>query len=98
MVNSVLSKIKTQLITIRMTEITERENMLQDNQFGFPKKRAMEDAILIFNTVLTEAKLRKIDLYLSFVDLKKAYDHVSRLALFKQLLDLGFGGHVYDVT
>lgn len=98
MVNSVLSKIKTQLITIRMTEITERENMLQDNQFGFPKKRAMEDAILIFNTVLTEAKLRKIDLYLSFVDLEKAYDHVSRPALFKQLLDLGFGGHVYDVT
>ena len=70
MVNSVLSKIKTQLITIRMTEITERENMLQDNQFGFRKKRATEDAILIFNTVLTEAKLRKIDLYLSFVNPK----------------------------
>ena len=33
-VNSVLSKIITHLITIRMTEITEREDMLQDNQYG----------------------------------------------------------------
>ena len=80
-----------------MTEIVEREDMLQDNQFGFRKKRATEDAILIFNTVLTEAKLRKIDLYLSFIDLEKAYDRVSRPTLFKKLRDLGFGGHVYDV-
>ena len=96
-VNSVLSKIITRLITIRMTTIVEREGMLQDNQFGFRKKRATEDAILLFNTVLTEAKLRKIDLYLSFVDLEKAYDRVSRPALFKKLLDLGFGGQVYDL-
>ena len=81
-----------------MTEITEREGLLQDTQYGFRKKRATEDAVLIFNTVLTEAKLRKIDLYLSFIDLEKAYDRVSRPALFKKLLDLGFGGHVYDVV
>ena len=80
-----------------MTEISEREGFLHDTQFGFRKRRATEEAILIFNTVLTEAKLRKIDLYLSFVDLKKAYDRVSRPALFKKLLDLGFGGRVFDV-
>ena len=66
-----LSKIITRLVAVRMTEITEREWFLLDTQFGFRKQRATEDAILIFNTVLTEAKLHKID--------------------------LGFGGHVYDV-
>ena len=96
-VNSVLSKVITKLVALRMTEISEREGLLHDTQFGFRKQRATEDAILIFNTVLTEAKLRKIDLYLSFVDLEKAYDRVSRPALFKKLLDLGFGGRVFDV-
>ena len=81
-----------------MTEITEREGFLHDTQNGFRKKRATEDAIRIFNTVLTEEKRRKIDRCLSFIDLEKVYNWVSRPALFKKLLDLGFGGHIYDVV
>ena len=95
--NSALSKVITRLINRRMTEIVEREGMLEDTQFGFRKARATQDAIMIFNTVLTEAKLRKIDLYLSFIDLEKAYDRVSRTALFAKLRSLGFGGRVYDL-
>ena len=52
-VNSILSKLITRIITIRLTEIVERENLLEDSQFSFQKKRSTLDAVVGLNTVIT---------------------------------------------
>ena len=56
-VNSILSKLITRIITIRLTEIVERENLLEDSQFSFQKKRSTLDAVVVLNTVITGFKL-----------------------------------------
>ena len=56
-VNSILAKLMTRLITIRLTQIVERENILQDSQFGFRANRSTQEAVIILNTVITQHKL-----------------------------------------
>ena len=83
-VNSILSKLITRIITIRLTEIVERENLLEDAQFGFRKKRSTLDAVVVLNTVITgyklDLKIRKKEgasdrlkdnLFICFIDLEK---------------------------
>ena len=82
-VNSILAKLITRLITVRLTEIVEREGMLQDSQFGFRKKRSTLDAVVVLNTVVAEYKLDlkikrkegasdklKDNLFICFIDLE----------------------------
>ena len=84
-VNSILAKLITRLITVRLTAIVERENILQDSQFGFRAKRSTQDAVMILNTVITQHKLdmrinvSKLrsdklsrNLFICFIDLEKA--------------------------
>ena len=84
-VNSILAKLITRVITIRLTAIVEREAMLEDSQFGFRKNRSTLDAVVVLNTVLTDFKLdlriRKKEgtsdllrnnLFIAFIDLEKA--------------------------
>ena len=72
------------MITTRLTEIVEREEMLQDSQIGFRKKRSTLDAVVVLNTVVTEFKLDlkirrkkgaldklKDNLFICFIDLEK---------------------------
>ena len=56
-VNSISAKLITRIFTIRLTAIVEREDMLEDSQFGFRKNRSTLDAVVVLNTVLTDFKL-----------------------------------------
>jgi len=84
-VNSILAKLITRVITIRLTAIVEREAMLEDSQFGFRKNRSTLDAVVVLNTVVTgfrlDLKIRKKEgasdrlrdnLFIAFIDLEKA--------------------------
>ena len=83
-VNSILSKLMTRLITIRLTTIVEREDILEDAQFGFRPQRSTQEAVIILNTVITQHKLDlrinmdrlksddlRRNLFICFVDLEK---------------------------
>ena len=83
-VNSILAKLMTRLITIRLTQIVERENILQDSQFGFRANRSTQEAVIILNTVITQHKLDlrvnvdklksdklRRNLFICFIDLEK---------------------------
>ena len=60
-------------------------NGINNTQFGSMKGRGIDDALLI-STILTSSALeRNVNLYKCYIDLKKAYDRVSRKILFKIL-------------
>ena len=54
--NSVFAKLITKIIAVRITAIVEREGFLSDSQFGFRKGRSTEDAVMIMNTMISQAK------------------------------------------
>jgi len=70
-VNSVYAKVMTKIITKRMTYLVERENILQHSQFGFRKNMSTGEAVVVMNTMITQSKLLKHNLFLAFVDLEK---------------------------
>ena len=60
-------------------------NSINETQFGSMKGKGIDDALLI-STMITGSSLeRNLNLYKCYIDLKKAYDRVSRKILFKIL-------------
>ena len=65
------------------------ENHLPREQAGFRPNRACEDDTIILNEVLARARADKKEVYVAFVDLRKAYDTVWRKGLWYKLHRLG---------
>ena len=87
--SSIIIGIFTSRMSKMMAKVAERENHLSDASYGFREGRSTVDCIFLLNTVLQKAKKLKIPLTLASVDLKKAYDMVSREKLFAKLETLG---------
>ena len=81
-VNSVFAKVITKLVSKRMTAIVEREGFLSDCQFGFRKGRSTDDAVLVMNTLMAQSKIDKKEMYMSFIDMEKAYDRFDDYSVF----------------
>ena len=90
--SSVMMKVLTRLLNIRLEEVVEENNLLSEKQFGFRKKYSTTDAVLVTSAVIDKARLDKMDAGMASIDLKAAYDMVSREALFKKLERLGLDG------
>ena len=60
-------------------------NGINETQFGSMSGKGIDDALLISTMISSSALERNINLYKCFIDLKKAYDRVSRKILFKIL-------------
>ena len=90
--SSVLMKVLTRLLNIRLEEVVEENKLLSEKQFGFRKKYSTADAVLVTSAAIDKARLDKMDAGMASIDLKAAYDMVSREALFKKLESLGLNG------
>jgi hypothetical protein len=53
-------------------------NIIPENQYAFRSNRCREEAIFLLDTLLKDHWSANVDLFLVFIDLKKAYDYVSR--------------------
>ena len=91
-ISSVMMKVLTRLLNIRLEEVVEENNFLSEKQFGFRKKYSTADAILVTSAAIDKARMDKLDAGMASIDLKAAYDMVSRDALFKKLESLGLNG------
>ena len=80
---SVLSKILSSILAVRVSEAVEESGICGDTQNGFRKHRGCADNLLILNTMLELTKKRSKHANLLFLDFAKAYDRVDRKILFK---------------
>ena len=80
---SVPGKVFCRVIQRRLAERAEQQ--LRESQCGFRKGRACIDQIFAIRVLAEKAREFNTPLFLSFVDLRKAYDSVNREALWMVL-------------
>ena len=90
--NSALGKLLSSILRDRMNVVVEREKLLGEVQNGFRQNRSTLDNTLILRHAIEKSRRGKKKCFLSFIDLRKAYDRIWREGLWKSLERLGFGG------
>ena len=78
LLTSVPGKVFAKIINGRLVAHVERKEILPETQCGFRVGRGTVEMIFTLRMALELARVKKIDLYVVFVDLMKAYDSVSR--------------------
>ena len=73
-----MGKIFNAVLKNRLTEWVERTEILPESQFGFRKDRRTTDCIFILNALTEQVNISKTNLFICFVDFRKAFDSVYR--------------------
>ena len=88
-VQSCLGKFFTRIMNNRLTKWTDRNNILYEGQYGFRQGRGTVDCLFILHGLIELLLAKKKRLYVAFIDYEKAYDYLSRAALWLKLLESG---------
>lgn len=83
----VAGKVAARLIADRLQELAE--DVLPDSQCGFRRGRGCTDMIFAVRQAVEKTYEHRCKAYISFIDLRKAYDSVPRAALWMVLERLG---------
>lgn len=94
---SALDKLYNLVLNARIMTFLEDNNLLHDGQQGFRPGRSSIDNIYMLKTCLDARCQQKLDTYLLFVDIKKAYDTVWRAGLLWHLWQKGITGKMFRV-
>ena len=87
-----MSGLFSRVLNKRLTEVVEDKGILGEVQQGFRKNRRGADNTFVLNTIIMKGTATKKRPHLAYLDIKKAYDSVSRLELWTKMKDLGLGG------
>ena len=87
----------TSILTKRVENWANDNNIISDAQFGFRKGCSTTDAIFVLQSLIENFLSRKLRLYCAFIDLKKAFDSVYRNALWFKLFNFGLDGKVLKI-
>ena len=80
------------MVNNRLVFILEQRNLISPWQSGFRRGRSMTDNILMLETNIRNANLRRNHLVSIFFDIEKAYDKTWCYGILKDLLNLDFRG------
>ena len=83
----VVGKVMARILQARLQELAEE--VLPEAQCGFRKGRSCSDMIFTVRQIIEKSWEHKTKSFLSFIDLKKAYDSVPRDAMWLALRKLG---------
>ena len=86
---SVAGKIFARVLLNRLNEHLERSGLLPESQCEFRKNRGTIDMIFTARQLQEKCQEQNGDLYMTFVDLTKAFDTVSREGLWKIMAKFG---------
>ena len=86
---SVAGKILVRVLLNRLNEHLEQSGLLLESQCGFRKDRGTIDMIFTARQLQEKCEEQNVDLYMTFVDLTKAFDTVSREGLWKIMAKFG---------
>ena len=90
------SKILEKLVYNRMMKFINKNNILNENQFGFREHRSTEMAILKFANMFYDASENNDTMFGIFLDFSHAFDSLSHEILLKKIYNYGFRGKAYD--
>ena len=80
---SVAGKVLARVLFNRLNEHLEQTGLLPESQCGFRKDRGTIDMIFTARSLHVKCQEQNVDLYMTFVDLTKAFDTVSREGIWK---------------
>ena len=86
---SIAGKILARVLLNRLNEHFEQSGLLPESQCGFRKDRGTIDMIFTARQLQRKCQEQNVDLYMTFVDLTKAFDTVSREGLWKIMAKFG---------
>ena len=86
---SIAGKILARVLLNRLNEHLERSGLLPESQCGFRKNRGTTDMIFTARQLQEKCQEQNVDLYMTFVDLTKAFDTVNREGLWKIMAKFG---------
>ena len=92
-----LAKIFNAIITTRITNYLEINNLIAPEQGGFRKDYRTTDHIFVLQTIIHKYLNKGEKLYTCFVDLKKAFDSVWREGLIYKLGRIGLGKKIINL-
>ena len=91
---SCFAKLFTSVINNRLKTWEQENEISTDAQFGFKTNHSTIDAIFILKYLIDKKLNDKKNLYCAFIDLKKAFDSVSRTSLWYKLIKCGIDGKI----
>ena len=86
---SIAGKILARVLLNRLNEHLEQSGLLPESQCGFRKNRRTIDMIFTARQLQEKCQEQNVDLYMTFVNLFKAFDTVSREGLWKIMAKFG---------
>lgn len=92
----VFDKVFEKIVHKRIMEYLVEFKILNENQFGFQKKRSTSHGVLSLANTISSGLKRKNFCCTLFLDLAKAFDTVDHSILLGKLGKLGFRGPIYD--
>ena len=94
---SCISKLFTNMINIRLNKWSENNSVYDNFQFGFREKRSTVDAIFLLQSIVEYFLSMKKQLFVSFIDLKKAFDKTHHNALWYKLHECNVSTKIVNV-
>ena len=89
---SIIGKVYTSVLNQRLLDWCEERDKFGEEQGGFRPQRATTDQAFVLSELVRARRRRGLETHIAFLDIRKAYDTVSRDALWKRLLDFGVSG------
>ena len=77
------------ILWIRLRKWSEDNNIIALCQAGFRERRGCPEQTLVLQHAIDKAKYIKKDVWITFLDLKNAYDSVSHVGLLYKLMKIG---------
>ena len=86
---SIAGKILAKILLNRLNAYLDQAGLIPESQCGFRKDRGTIDMIFTARELQEKCQEQNVDLYMTFVDLTKAFDTVSRDGLWKIMSKFG---------
>lgn len=94
---SCLGKLFTSMLNARLTEFLDSENGISEIQAGFRKSYSTTDHIFLLKSIIDLYLCQGRRLFCCFVDYRKAFDSIWRVALWRKLVKHGIRGRVLTI-
>ena len=92
---SVISKLYTSALNTRLSNYTEENDYIVNEQNGFRPDRSCLDHIFVLKDALRIRNELNSQTFCAFIDFRKAFDYIDRDALMYKLRNIGIKGNFY---
>ena len=97
-VGNALGKLFSSILNKRLTDYLIKNKLLSNCQIGFLKDSRTSDHIFTLKTIIDKyRKIKKQNVYLCFIDFRKAFDRVWHTGLFHKLQNIGINGKFHEM-